>query len=184
MIAATLIGSGWDAAPWDVRPVGPDAPLPQHLAQWVDGSACHPALAAANLQTLQGSAVLEALAGDRLAQLGGHATQYVTREASRLLAPLDEREREILKLRFGLDRGEPGRERGLLSRQRRGPHRHGHQGGPDHHVRGVDEPALHDQSHRAGGDCFQRIAGSLPGGVGPAACRSAFWPDSSRQSKA
>ena len=28
-------------------------------------------------------------------------------EISRLLAPLDEREREILKLRFGLDRGEP-----------------------------------------------------------------------------
>ena len=26
---------------------------------------------------------------------------------ARLLAPLDEREREILKLRFGLDRGEP-----------------------------------------------------------------------------
>ena len=28
-------------------------------------------------------------------------------EISRLLSPLDEREREILKLRFGLDRGEP-----------------------------------------------------------------------------
>ena len=28
-------------------------------------------------------------------------------EIARLLAPLDEREREILKLRFGLDRGEP-----------------------------------------------------------------------------
>ena len=28
-------------------------------------------------------------------------------EISRLLSPLDDREREILKLRFGLDRGEP-----------------------------------------------------------------------------
>jgi RNA polymerase sigma factor (sigma-70 family) len=28
-------------------------------------------------------------------------------ELERLLAPLDERERQILKLRFGLDRGEP-----------------------------------------------------------------------------
>ena len=28
-------------------------------------------------------------------------------EINRLLAPLDEREREILRLRFGLDRGEP-----------------------------------------------------------------------------
>jgi RNA polymerase sigma factor (sigma-70 family) len=28
-------------------------------------------------------------------------------EVRRLLAPLDEREREILRLRFGLDRGEP-----------------------------------------------------------------------------
>ena len=29
------------------------------------------------------------------------------KRSSRLLAPLDERESEILKLRFGLDRGEP-----------------------------------------------------------------------------
>lgn len=89
MIAPALIGSGWDAAPWDVRPAGPDAPLPQHLAQWVDGSACHPALAAANVQSLQGPAVLEALAGGRMAQLGGHAGQYVTGAVSRLLAPLE-----------------------------------------------------------------------------------------------
>ena len=35
------------------------------------------------------------------------ATALLPDEISRLLAPLDEREREILKLRFGLDRGEP-----------------------------------------------------------------------------
>ena len=35
------------------------------------------------------------------------ATSLLPDEISRLLAPLDEREREILKLRFGLDRGEP-----------------------------------------------------------------------------
>ena len=35
------------------------------------------------------------------------ATALLSEEISRLLDPLDEREREILKLRFGLDRGEP-----------------------------------------------------------------------------
>ncbi|MFM8903560.1 MAG: RNA polymerase sigma factor RpoD/SigA, partial [Actinomycetota bacterium] len=35
------------------------------------------------------------------------ATALLPEEISRLLAPLDEREREILALRFGLDRGEP-----------------------------------------------------------------------------
>src|SRR3954465_808460 len=37
----------------------------------------------------------------------GAAPALLPEETSRLLAPLDEREREILKLRFGLDRGEP-----------------------------------------------------------------------------
>jgi len=35
------------------------------------------------------------------------ASSLLPEEIARLLAPLDEREREILKLRFGLDRGEP-----------------------------------------------------------------------------
>jgi RNA polymerase sigma factor (sigma-70 family) len=35
------------------------------------------------------------------------ATSLLPEEITRLLAPLDEREREILRLRFGLDRGEP-----------------------------------------------------------------------------
>ncbi len=35
------------------------------------------------------------------------ATSLLPVEITRLLAPLDEREREILRLRFGLDRGEP-----------------------------------------------------------------------------
>ncbi|MFN9548396.1 MAG: DUF3854 domain-containing protein [Cyanobacteriota bacterium] len=84
MIAASMIGSGWDAAP-----AGPDALLPQHLAEWVDGSAVAPVLAAANVQSLQGWPVLEALAGDRLDQQRGHSGQYVTASVSRLLAPLE-----------------------------------------------------------------------------------------------
>lgn len=82
--ASSSTGSGWDAAP-----AGPDAPLPHHLAEWVDGSAVAPQLAAANLQTLAGNAVLEALAGDRLAELGGWASQYATGRVSRLLEPLE-----------------------------------------------------------------------------------------------
>ena len=35
------------------------------------------------------------------------ATTMLPNEIMRLLSPLDERERDILKLRFGLDRGEP-----------------------------------------------------------------------------
>jgi RNA polymerase sigma factor (sigma-70 family) len=35
------------------------------------------------------------------------ATALLPREVAKLLAPLPEREREILTLRFGLDRGEP-----------------------------------------------------------------------------
>ena len=35
------------------------------------------------------------------------ATTLLPNEITRLLAPLDERERDILRLRFGLDRGEP-----------------------------------------------------------------------------
>ncbi|MDQ6798614.1 MAG: sigma-70 family RNA polymerase sigma factor, partial [Actinomycetota bacterium] len=35
------------------------------------------------------------------------AEAMMGREVAKLLAPLDEREREILRLRYGLDRGEP-----------------------------------------------------------------------------
>lgn len=79
-----LIGSGWDAAP-----AGPAAPLAHHLAEWIDGSAVAPELAAANLQSIAGPAVLEALAGDRLAAMGGHAGQYATGAVARLLRPLE-----------------------------------------------------------------------------------------------
>jgi len=79
-----LIGSGWDAAP-----AGPDAPLAHHLAEWIDGSAVAPALAAANVQSIAGPAVLEAIAGDRLAAMGGHAGQYATGAVARLLRPLE-----------------------------------------------------------------------------------------------
>ncbi len=80
---APPVGSSWDAAP------GPDATRPEHLAEWIDGSAVAPELAAANVQTLQGSAVLEALAGDRLEALGAHASQYATGAVGRLLRPLE-----------------------------------------------------------------------------------------------
>jgi hypothetical protein len=68
-----LIGSGWDVAP-----TAPAPPLPHHLAEWIEGSAVNPELAAANLVSLSGAAVIEALTGDRLARLRGHAGQYVT----------------------------------------------------------------------------------------------------------
>ncbi|MFN7230187.1 MAG: DUF3854 domain-containing protein [Synechococcaceae cyanobacterium] len=84
-MAAPQIGSGWDAVPSG----GPETPWPRHLAEWIDGSACHPALAAANVVSLQGLEVVEALAGDRLDALGGHATQYATKAVRRLLAPLE-----------------------------------------------------------------------------------------------
>ena len=84
MIAtAHLIGSGWDAS------MGPDATDAHHLDEWVAGSAVHPALAAANVTTLQGAPALEALAGDRLEQLGGWAQQYATGPVTRLLEPLE-----------------------------------------------------------------------------------------------
>lgn len=74
---------------WDTAPAGPEAPLPHHLSRWVDESAAAPSLAAANLQSIAGPAVLEALAGDRLEQLPGHASQYRTGAVARLLAPLE-----------------------------------------------------------------------------------------------
>lgn len=77
------IGSSWDAA------AGPDGTDPRHLAEWVTGSAVHPALAAANVQSLQGADVLQALVGDRLEALGGHASQYATGAVARLLRPLE-----------------------------------------------------------------------------------------------
>jgi len=76
-------GSSWDAAQ------GPDTTAAHHLGEWVTGSAVHPALAAANLATLQGAPALEALAGDRLEQLGGWAQQYATGPVARLLRPLE-----------------------------------------------------------------------------------------------
>ena len=78
------IGSAWDALPQ-----GPEAALAHHLAEWVTGSACHPELAAANVQSIAGPVVLEALAGDRLDAMGGHACQYATASVARLLRPLE-----------------------------------------------------------------------------------------------
>ncbi len=77
------VGSAWDVA------TGPEGLRPHHLADWVEGSAVAPELAAANLLSISGPTVLEALAGDRLDQLGGHASQYATGAAARLLRPLE-----------------------------------------------------------------------------------------------
>lgn len=77
------IGSSWDACS------GPGGALPQHLSEWIQGSAVAPELAAANVLSLQGAAVLEALAGDRLESLGGQACQYTTAAVGRLLRPLE-----------------------------------------------------------------------------------------------
>ncbi len=76
-------GSAWDVA------ASPDGVIPAHLIEWVEGSAVAPELAAANLQSLRGPEVIEALAGDRLAALGGHAQQYATGAVVRLLRPLE-----------------------------------------------------------------------------------------------
>lgn len=82
--SAPLIGSAWDVS-------GAESPeaRARHLAEWIEGSGVHPDLAAANVQTLQGSAVIEALAGDRLESLGGWATQYATAAVGRLLRALE-----------------------------------------------------------------------------------------------
>src|SRR5437879_1814834 len=48
------------------------------------------------------------------------ATALLPEEISKLLGPLDEREREILRLRFGLDRGEPRPRRQPREAGRRG----------------------------------------------------------------
>ncbi|MEB3276193.1 MAG: DUF3854 domain-containing protein [Cyanobacteriota bacterium] len=88
----------WSAGPsialptgsnWDATPAGPEAPWPHHLAEWVDGSAVAPELAAANLQTITGTDVLEVLAGTRLEQLRGWAQQYTTGAVAHLLRPLE-----------------------------------------------------------------------------------------------
>jgi len=58
-----------------------------------------------------GDAELGDVVEDRLAEspFEAAALALLPDEIARLLAPLDEREREILRLRFGLDRGEPER---------------------------------------------------------------------------
>jgi hypothetical protein len=81
--AAVPIGSAWDAVT-----SSPDGLKPEHLREWLD-SAVAPELIAANVVSLAGSDVLEALAGDRLEALGGHSQQYATGTVARLLRPLD-----------------------------------------------------------------------------------------------
>ena len=84
MITTTppLIGSSWDVA------AGPDGLLPKHLGEWVNRSAVAPELAAANVDSLAGPDVLEALAGHRLASLAGDGKRYATAAVTRILQPL------------------------------------------------------------------------------------------------
>jgi hypothetical protein len=70
--------SGWDV---DLKP--------HHLVEWVEGSAVDPELAAANLDSLQGSDVFEVLLGEQLDRVGGHGQQFVTAEVRRLLSRLE-----------------------------------------------------------------------------------------------
>ena len=72
-----------------------DAPLWQPKPEWTDGK----------VHTWTGDHAARYLRRTLHAEVA--ATALLPEEISRLLAPLDEREREILKLRFGLDRGEP-----------------------------------------------------------------------------
>lgn len=81
--ATATVGSSWDLS------ASPDRVIPAHLSEWVEGSAVAPELAAANLQSLAGHDVLEALAGERLEQLGGWATQYATGKVAGILRPLE-----------------------------------------------------------------------------------------------
>lgn len=67
---------------------GTERQLPGFV-EWVTGSAIAPAVAAANLQQLESDAVLEALLGSKLEQLGGHAQQYVTAAVERRLRPFE-----------------------------------------------------------------------------------------------
>jgi hypothetical protein len=74
------IGSPWDVQATSASPEGVNRP---HLTEWVEGSAIHPALAAANLESID---AYEALARTgQLARLGPHANHYVTPRLRRLL---------------------------------------------------------------------------------------------------
>jgi len=78
-----LSGSAWDLS------ASPDRVIPDHLSEWVSGSAVAPELVAANVETINGRDVLEALAGDRIEAMGGWASQYATGSVARLLRPLE-----------------------------------------------------------------------------------------------
>lgn len=68
---------------WEVRA------KPEHLRQWVEGSGIDAELAAANIESLQGSSVIEALVGDRLGALGGWSDQLMTAAARKVVAPYE-----------------------------------------------------------------------------------------------
>ena len=92
------------------------------------------------------------------------ATALLPDEIARLLAPLDEREREILKLRFGLDRGEPADPR--RGRRALQPHPGAHP--PDRGPRHVEaaSPELRHRRPRPPRRLTPRRCGGF-GGQGP-----------------
>jgi ribonuclease HI len=83
------IGSAWDA-----DTTSPDGLLAEHRSEWL-GSAVAPELIAANVVSLAGADVLEALAGDRIEALYKRSTHYVPTGnngqggMARLLRPLE-----------------------------------------------------------------------------------------------
>lgn len=76
------LGSSWDLGGGEAEA------LPHHLGEWAQ-STCHPELAAANVESLAGTVVLEALAGARLEALGGWSSQLATAEVRKQLRPLE-----------------------------------------------------------------------------------------------
>ncbi|MEM6433228.1 MAG: plasmid replication protein, CyRepA1 family [Cyanobacteria bacterium P01_D01_bin.115] len=58
---------------------------PRHWREWVEESGVSPHVAALNVASYFGDEVIEALAGDRLEALGGHAQQYATRGVVRTM---------------------------------------------------------------------------------------------------
>ena len=86
--SSSLSGSAPIGSAWDAVAASPDGLQQHHFAEWL-GSAVAPELVAANVVSLAGSDVLEALVGDRLAGLSGWAQQYTTGAVAGLLRPLE-----------------------------------------------------------------------------------------------
>jgi hypothetical protein len=58
---------------------------PAHLKEWVEGSGIDPEIAARNIISMDGEAVIDTLCGDRLEAASGHGQQYATRPVAKLI---------------------------------------------------------------------------------------------------